>query len=104
MTINNEIIEISENNNIEEKKSKKKERKKNAIELPNGITQDMMKKYVVYYKEIYNKEKGLSREYFKVEKHPKLNKSWISSKSNRISIFEKLKEANNVIDNLLKEY
>ena len=47
MTINNEIIEISENNNIEEKKSKKKERKKNAIELPNGITQDIMKKYVV---------------------------------------------------------
>ena len=63
----------------------------------------MMKTYVVYYKEVYNKEKGLTREYFKVEKHPKLDKPWISSKSNKIPLLEKLKEANKVVDDLSKD-
>ena len=58
----------------------------------------MMKKYIVYYNECYNKEKGLYREFFKIEKHPKLEKPWIGSKSNKISILDKLKEANNQID------
>ena len=86
--------------NIEEKIEKKKIRKKNAIKLPEGITQDMLKIYVVYYKEINNKEKGLTREYFKVEKHPKLKKPYITSKSNKVSILEKLKNANEYIENL----
>ena len=46
----------------------------------------------------YNKEKNLYREFFKIEKHPKLEKPWIGSKSNKISILDKLKEANNYID------
>ena len=78
----------------------KKERKKNAINLPDGIDQRMLLKYVVYYKECYNKEKQLYREFFKVEKHPKLLKSWTTSKSNKVAIFEKLKEANNFVINL----
>lgn len=86
--------------NIQEKIEKKKIRKKNAIKLPEGITQDMLKTYVVYYKEIYNKEKDLTREYFKVEKHPKLKKPYITSKSNKVSILEKLKDANEYIENL----
>ncbi len=78
----------------------KRERKTNAKPLPNGITQEMMKKYVVYYHEWLNKEHTRSREFFKVEKHPKLDKIWVGKKSNKVSIQEKLKEANNIVDDL----
>ncbi len=57
----------------------------------------MMKKYVVYYHEWLNVEKSKSREFFKIEKHPKLNKMWIGTKSNKISISDKLLQANNMI-------
>jgi hypothetical protein len=104
MLNNSQSITLPENDNNEKQKEPvKKERKKNAIKLPSGLTQEMMKTYVVYYKEVYNKEKGSTREYFKVEKHPKLNKAWISSKSNKIPLLEKLKEANKVVDDLSKD-
>ena len=67
----------------------KRARKKTAIELPVGITQNMLSTYVVYYKECYNREKQLYREFFKIEKHPKLDKPWCTSKSNKIHISEK---------------
>tara|TARA_Y100000741_G_C18251305_1_gene557401 strand:+ start:775 stop:1341 length:567 start_codon:yes stop_codon:yes gene_type:complete len=72
-------------------------RKHNARPLPEGITHDMLEKYVVYYKECYNKEKDLWREFFKVEKHPNLEKTWISSKSNKVSILDKLLAANKIV-------
>lgn len=78
----------------------KRERKNNAIDLPNGITQDMMRKYVVYYHEWLDKDKGRDREFFKVESHPKLKDVWFSSKSNKISIQEKLNQANKIVDDL----
>jgi hypothetical protein len=78
----------------------KRERKHNAKELPAGITQDMMKKYVVYYHEFLNPEQTRSREFFKVEKHPKLDKIWIGTKSNKFSIQEKLAQANKIVDDL----
>ena len=78
----------------------KRERKTNAKPLPEGITQQMMKKYVVYYHEWLNKEKTKSREFFKVEKHPKLDKIWVGTKSNKISISEKLQQVNKVVDDL----
>jgi len=78
----------------------KRARKTNAKPLPEGITQDMMKKYVVYYHEFLNSEKTKSREFFKIEKHPKLDKIWIGTKSNKISILDKLTQANKVVDNL----
>jgi hypothetical protein len=80
----------------------KRERKQTAQILPPGITHDMMKKYVVYYREMtYLKDgKQQPREYFKVEAHPKLNKPWISSKSVKISLIEKLNDANHVVDGL----
>ena len=62
----------------------------------------MMKKYVVYYHEWLNVEKSKSREFFKIEKHPKLNKIWIGTKSNKISISDKLLQANNMIIELDK--
>jgi hypothetical protein len=82
------------------KNTGKRERKHNAKELPNGITQDMMKKYVVYYQEWLDKEHTKEREFFKIEKHPKLDKPWTTTKSNKVTIFEKLAQANKVIDDL----
>lgn len=78
----------------------KKERKTSAKPLPDGITQQMLKKYVVYYHEWLNKEKTKSREFFKVEKHPKLDKIWVGTKSNKIPILEKLQQANQFVENL----
>ena len=78
----------------------KRERKHNAIDLPSGITQDMMRKYVVYYHEWLDKDKTKEREFFKVESHPKLKDVWFSSKSNKVSIQEKLNQANKVVDDL----
>ena len=78
----------------------KRERKHNAKQLPEGITQNMLKKYVVYYKDYADKEKKRLREYFKIECHPKLSKIWIGTKANNISMQEKLLQANKVVDDL----
>jgi hypothetical protein len=78
----------------------KRARKKSARALPEGITQDMMEKYVNYYHENVGKEKNLTREFFKIEKHPKLNKIWIGTKSNKIPILEKLQMVNKVVEDL----
>ncbi len=86
--------------NTKTAEGERRARSKSAKPLPDGITNDMMKKYVIYYKECYNKEKELYREFFKIEKHPKLEKPWIGSKSNKVSILEKLNEANAMIDSL----
>jgi len=79
----------------------KRSRKKNAIKLPEGITQDMMPKYVYYCKECYNKEKQLSRDFFRIEKHPKLTKKCVaSSKSSKFTILEKLEQIKKKLYNL----
>jgi hypothetical protein len=78
----------------------KRERKTSAKDLPEGITQDMLKKYVVYYQEWLDAEHTKQREFFKVEKHPKLDKQWATTKSNKVSIKEKLVQANKVVDDL----
>ena len=67
--------------------------------LPEGLTENMMKKYVYFNEEFYDKEKTKKRMFFRVE-HPKLSKPWVSSKSNSISIFDKLNEANKVAENI----
>ncbi len=89
-----DVLEISRND--------KRERKKTAQTLPPGITQTMMKKYVVYYREMMHLKNGKSqpREYFKVESHPKLPKPWVSSKSTKIPLLEKLNDANQVVSDL----
>jgi hypothetical protein len=86
-------------------------RKFNACQLPEGLTQDDLPKFIVYYSEkIYpvtetNKDKR--REFFRVEKHPLQNLkeaepaaysveikiSWASSKAGAKTIQEKLAEA-----------
>lgn len=71
----------------------KRNRKHNAKPLPEGLKQSDMPKYVVYYHEIVNKASGRFREFFKIEKHPKLDKIWVGTKSMSISIQEKLRVA-----------
>lgn len=79
----------------------KRARKSSAIELPEGITQEMMPKYVYYLKEYRNPEKTRVREFFRVEKHPNLDKKcWSTSKASNVSIHDKLKEAINKIKEL----
>lgn len=83
------------NQSIQNFNKDKVSRKYNAQDLPVGITHDMLPKYVYYCSEIINKntKNEYSREYFRIEKHPKLIKKCISSsKSTKISIFDKLQE------------
>ena len=81
----------------------KRARKHNAKPLPEGITQDMLEKYVVYYQEYLDKEQQKSREFFKIEGHPKLDKNWIGTKSNKVDILEKLKMVNKVVTDLKQD-
>ena len=78
----------------------KRARKGSAKQLPDGITQGMLKKYVVYYHEYLNAEKTRSREYFKIERHPKQVKIWIGCKSNAVSIQDKLYVANKLVEEM----
>lgn len=80
----------------------KRIRKHNAIKLPDILSHLSIPKYINYYKECYNIEKKLYREYFKIEKHPCQisNKTYISSKSNKISITEKLTQIIKILGEL----
>lgn len=82
---------------------KKRNRKHSAQSLPQGLEHHMMKKYVVYYREWIDRSHTKEREYFKIEKHPELPKSWTSSKSGKVKLSDKLAEANKIIDELEKK-
>ena len=71
----------------------KSTRRCDACELPNGLVQTDLPKYVIYRKEILDKETNKYREYFYISDHPKLEKTWETTKSMKISIHEKLKLA-----------
>ena len=92
--------EVQRQNSKGIKEGTKRARKTSAQPLPEEINEDMIKKYVTYNKECYNKEKNLYREFFRVEKHPKLDKELSSSKSEKVSILEKLAQANKIVDDL----
>jgi hypothetical protein len=85
---------------VQNSNQNKRNRKKMAQSLPEGITQDMMPKYVYYCKECYNKEKDLWREFFRIEKHPKQEKIISSSKSSKLTILEKLEQIKEKLYNL----
>ncbi len=93
------------NNLLISKNDSKRERKHNAIKLPLEINNSMIPKYVVYYKECYNKEHQQFREFFKIEKHPKnINKkTYTSSKSTKIGILEKLAQIKELLTKLDNE-
>jgi hypothetical protein len=103
-TINNLKISTRDEQEANKKghlKGTKRERKHNAKPLPAGLTQNMMRKYVVYYHEWLDVAKIKSREYFKIERHPKLGKKiWIGTKSRKVALKDKLAAANKVADEL----
>jgi len=75
----------------------KRSRKKNARSLPDGILQEDLPKYIVYYVEKLNTVIGY-RDHFKIEKHPTQNQGlfknkWATTKSMKISCREKLEQA-----------
>jgi hypothetical protein len=78
----------------------KRERQSNARELPDGLSQEDMPKYVTYNVNVYNKEQNKSREYFCIEGHPFISpKIWESSKSGKVSLAEKLVKTKEMIAN-----
>ena len=95
-----ETTETGETRETNKNKMKKRNRKHSAQSLPKGLEHHMMKKYVVYYREWIDRQHSREREYFKIEKHPDLKKGWTSSKSCKITIFDKLAAANKIIDDL----
>jgi hypothetical protein len=98
---------MSDISNIMIKKEEcKRERKHNAVKLPANIEQSSIPIYVNYYKECYDQKNKCYREYFKIEKHPHNihNKLYVSSKSNKISILEKLEEIKKMLLIIEEEY
>ena len=81
----------------------KTSRKSNAQELPNIISNVELPKYVYYCKEILHKgiTKETFRDFFRIEKHPNLEKSCVSTtKSMKITILDKLNEAKKILIDL----
>lgn len=79
----------------------KRNRKYNAKKLPDGLKQEDMPKYVLYYSEMYGTNKDKFREWLNIEKHPKQNgKRWSTSKSMGVSIHEKLEQAKAKLEEL----
>ena len=99
------MIDLS-NGFIIDKKNEKRNRKVNAVKLPIAIDESMIPKYVVYYRECYNKQQQLYREFFKIEKHPKqLTKTvYTSSKSNKVTIKEKLQQIEDLLNKIEENY
>jgi len=81
------------NMSIQNANRDKATRRSDACDLPDNIVQTDLPKYVIYRKEILDKNTNRSREYFYISGHPKLDKTWETTKSNKISIREKLKLA-----------
>lgn len=71
----------------------KANRRCDAGELPDNLVQKDLPKYVIYRREILDKETNKFREYFYISGHPKLEKTWETTKSMKMSIREKLKLA-----------
>ena len=93
-------------NTIITKEDCKRERKHNAVKLPEAIEQCDLPVYVNYYKECYDQKNKCYREYFKIEKHPHniTNKLYVSSKSNKKNILEKLEEIKKMLLIIEEEY
>lgn len=83
----------------------KRNRKSSARPLPEGIKQTDLPKYVTYNLDYEknldeNGNKIMRRDFFRVEKHPKQDKSWTSSKGKTIPLLKKLEEAKKYVENL----
>ena len=88
------------------KEGTKRARKVDALEYPEGITHDMIPKYISYRGLDKYGTSGKNRSYFVVEKHPTLiannKKALYSSKSEKVSPEEKLQQAIDILSYLDK--
>ena len=97
--INRDKLDNRQNNlrlvnmSIQNANRDKATRRCDAIDLPEGIKQEDIPKHIVYRKEILDKNTGKFREYFYTCNHPNFSDNWSSSKSQKINIKEKLKQA-----------
>ncbi len=84
------------NQSIQNINRPKKKRNKNAQALPQELNEITLPKFVTYNKEKMTKSDGsiYYRDFFRIEKHTKLDKTWSSSKSIKINILDKLEETN----------
>ena len=88
--------EMQEKNSKGIKEGTKRERSKNACNLPDEITQDMIPKFVYYVKARDN-----HGEHFVIDKkHPLTDKDIKGTKSNKKTIIEKLEEIKEKLYNL----
>ena len=74
----------------------KRKRKHNAKPLPEGLKQEDMPKYVLFYSEKYGRDKENQhyRCWFNIEKHPSQeDKKWSTTKSSTLTLQEKLELA-----------
>jgi hypothetical protein len=95
--VNLRIVDMSEQNRNRGKVS----RHANARELPKEFDGVTLPKFCVYYKECYNKEKNMWREFFTIEGHPKQEgKRKATTKSSKKTIIEKFEEANLILAEL----
>lgn len=100
-SVKTEVVNHSRNSTAFD--ATKRKRNYNAKQLPTGITESDIPKHVNYCSEIMNKGKPseCTRDFFRIENHPNLNKkSWSSTKSKKFSIIEKLNLTIKYLDEL----
>jgi hypothetical protein len=99
--IDNRVVNLRIVNQAEQNRNmEKRQRKHNAQPLPPQLENMELPKFVVYYKETLNrgKDNETYREFFRIEKHPLQNcKDKATTKSNKVSILDKLEEAKEYI-------
>ena len=103
-TLSNLRIATSEEQNQNRKgiiPGTKLARQHQARELPEGILQEDMPKYMNYNVNVWDKEKNKSRDFFRIERHPLIYpKVWEGIKSMKVSIQDKLEQAKKVLQDL----
>ena len=78
----------------------KKDRRNDAKNLPEGLTQEDLPKYITYNVNTYGKHHEFSREFFRIESHPLLSTIWSSTTKKSVSLRDKLQQAKDALDYL----
>lgn len=73
----------------EEEINQKQASSRRTKELPDELKNVILPKYVYFSEETTS---GGTRQYFRIEKHPNLEKTWSSTKSSKYTILEKLEQ------------
>jgi hypothetical protein len=84
------------------KNTGKRTRKKNAQKLPDELDGIELPKFVTYNREkmLKDTDEEYYRDFFRIEKHPDLEKAWSSTKSKKVGILEKLEKTKEQLNNI----